>query len=124
MNEIKEENSILIKYPIKGVCFDSAEEAIAIMKNDPTMTNVKWIHFFEIFLGDRKEEYQGVFEFTEDDFFNKMIEDWGSSYKDFIPKWTREEFWNKINNTPAFTKEEVEKKYTGEQLEMALSFFE
>ena len=125
-NVIQEPTSVTIKWPIMGVNFDSWEEAVAILKNNHEQTRKDWIEFFEIFLGDRKEEYKGVFEFTEDEFFNTFIQDWEVPYNKWIPKWTREELWANIDSVPAITASEVFIKYhtNAEQMMRALSFID
>ncbi len=126
VQQIQEPKSVTIKYPIMQTNFDSAEEVIAILKNNPEQSWKDWVEFFEVFLGDRKEEFKGVFEFTEDQFFNEMIQDWEAPYNKWIPKWTREEFWNKINSVQAITASEIFVKYheNAEQMMRALSFID
>jgi len=122
--KLPEPKNVYIQVPIKNTNFGTWEEAMAILKNDDEMTIQDWISYFEIFLGERKEEYKGVCEFTEDDFFNKMIQPWGEPFNRWIPNWTREEFKKKIENTIPMTAADIFIKYhdNAEQMMRALSF--
>lgn len=91
-------------FVVKNVRFETMEEAIAILKNDPEITKQDWLEFFEIFLKDDHEEH----------------------LKPFIRFITEKELFEIIDATPAISVQDIIVKYheNAEQLMRALSFFE
>lgn len=80
-----------------GVKFDTLEEYIAIMKNDPNQTRGRWLNDLNILMIDHEPHIQKN-----------------------IQKMTEDEVMDLVDKTPAITREEAEAKYTSNQLKIIL----
>jgi len=82
-----------VKFMCQGVKFDTLEEFISIMKNDPNQTKGRWLSDLYILTIDHGPENQK-----------------------FIQKMTDDEIMDLVDKTPAITREEAEAKYESDQL--------